>query len=301
MNEQGGPVLELIQYTDPYCTWCWGSEPVMRHIEEAYGDQVRISFIMGGLVKDVSQFHDPLNRIGGPGMSAQVAEHWEEAARRHGMPVDAQVFIDMQDEFRSTWPANIAYKAAQMQDQQLANRFLRRLREAAAAEHKFIHRREVQSALAQEVGLDHERFITDIDSGTAEKAFQQDLAECRDKHVTGFPSFMIRNLRSGEEFMFFGFQPFPKFVEIFNRLAGSELPQRQITTDETRIVDFIRRHAKVAWREIGEVFGLNKNEVEEWTGRLEKKGLISREKAGNGYFFSTLLGPSNEFKGIGEG
>ena len=28
--ENNRPLLELIQYTDPYCTWCWGSEPIMR-------------------------------------------------------------------------------------------------------------------------------------------------------------------------------------------------------------------------------------------------------------------------------
>ena len=59
-------ILELIQFTDPYCTWCWGSEPVMRHIEEVYGSQVRFGFVMGGLVPDVSKFNDPLNKIGGP-------------------------------------------------------------------------------------------------------------------------------------------------------------------------------------------------------------------------------------------
>lgn len=291
------PVLEVIQYTDPYCTWCWGAEPVMRHIEAVYDKQVRISFIMGGLVKDVTQFHDPLNRIGGPGMAAQVAEHWEEASRRHGMPVDAQVFIDMQDEFRSTWPANIAFKAAQMQNPELANRFLRRLREAAAAERKFIHRREVQSALAQDVGLDHERFITDIDNSTAELAFQRDLDDCRDKHVTGFPSFLIQN-QEGEEFMFFGFQPFPKFVDLFNRLAGGKLKQKQITVDEKSIVDFVRRYGKVARREIGEIFSLNNKEVDDWTARLAKKGLISSDNASDGRLFIATMGPGNQVRDI---
>jgi len=300
MKANEKPILDVIQYTDPYCTWCWGSEPVMRHIEEAYGNQVRIGFVMGGLVKDVTQFHDPLNRIGGPGMAEQVAEHWEEASRRHGMPVDEQVFLDMKDEFRSTWPANIAFKAAQMQNSELANKFLRRMREAAAAERKFVHRREVQSALAQEIGLDHERFITDIDNGTAELAFQRDLEECRDKHVTGFPSFLIRN-QEGEEFMFFGFQPFSKFVDLFERLAPGRLIQKAIVVDEENIVDFIRRYGKVAWRELSEVFSLTRGEVDDWTGRLEKKGLITKEKAGSGWFFTAPLGPGNELRGVGEG
>ena len=44
--------IELIEFTDPYCTWCWGSEPILRRIQETYGEQVRLRFVMGGLTDD---------------------------------------------------------------------------------------------------------------------------------------------------------------------------------------------------------------------------------------------------------
>ena len=31
------PEFELVQYTDPYCTWCWGTEPILRKVEEVFG------------------------------------------------------------------------------------------------------------------------------------------------------------------------------------------------------------------------------------------------------------------------
>ena len=52
-------VINLVSFTDPYCTWCWGSEPILRKIEEVYGEQVSISFVMGGLVEDIRNFSDP--------------------------------------------------------------------------------------------------------------------------------------------------------------------------------------------------------------------------------------------------
>ena len=52
--------IEIIEYTDPYCTWCWGSEPVLRHLQEAYGDQLSIRFVMGGLVEDSRTFYTVL-------------------------------------------------------------------------------------------------------------------------------------------------------------------------------------------------------------------------------------------------
>lgn len=55
----GKKVLEIVSFTDPYCTWCWGSEPILRKIEEVYRKQVSISFVMGGLVEDIRNFSDP--------------------------------------------------------------------------------------------------------------------------------------------------------------------------------------------------------------------------------------------------
>lgn len=284
---KNNPILELIQYTDPYCTWCWGSEPIMRRIEEAYGDQVRFGFVMGGLVRDVSDFHDPLNKIGGAHMAEQVAAHWREASERHGMPVDADVWLEMKDEFRSTWPANIAVKSAQLQGEALAAKYLRRMREAAAAERMLIHRRQVQIKLAGEEGLDLERFEANLDNGRAESAFLEDLRRCRERNVTGFPSFQITS-HGVEETMFFGFQPFDRFRSLFERLAGDELSAREMQADDAGILAFVRKYEKVAAQEVAEVFSLERQEAAKRLERLVGEGLISGYIAGNGKLFQAL-------------
>ncbi|MDO8736081.1 MAG: DsbA family protein [Thermoleophilia bacterium] len=278
------PIIELIIYSDPYCTWCWGSEPVLRKIQEVYGDQVRLVYRMGGLVEDTTRFRDPLNKIGGPGMHKQVAEHWRQAATRHGMPVDADVFIDYASEFRSTWPACIAYKAAEIQDPVLAGRYLRRLREAAAAEHVPIHRLEVQADLAEETGLDRQRLLADIDSGIAEAAFRDDLQLCRDNEVTGFPSYEV-HVPGGEEVAMFGFHNFTTFESTFKRLAGDRLTPREIVADDESIVGFAHKYGKVAPREVSEVFTLNMSEARERLDRLTSEGRLKKQKAGSGFFY----------------
>src|SRR6185369_4831928 len=138
-------VVEIIEFTDPVCTWCWGSEPVLRKLETRFGEQVKISFVMAGLVKDITSFYDRYNDIGGdPARSnTNIARHWLEASERHGMPVQSEGFKLFSKEYPSTYPQNIAYKAAQLQDQLLANRFLRRIREASAAEAKLTNTTEV--------------------------------------------------------------------------------------------------------------------------------------------------------------
>ena len=53
--------LIITEFTDPVCTWCWGSEPVLRKLQTVYQDQLDVRFIMGGLVPDISDFMDEMN------------------------------------------------------------------------------------------------------------------------------------------------------------------------------------------------------------------------------------------------
>lgn len=258
-------------------------EPVLRKIQVAYGDQAVISFRMGGLVEDIRKFYDPLNDIGGENWYRQVAEHWLEASHRHGMPVYERVWHDVKDEFRSTYPASIAYKAAEFQDEELAKKFLRRLREAAAAEGQAIHRPEVQAALAREVGLSPGRLLRDIDDGGAEKAFRRDLLECRIRGVTGFPTFLLRY--RGKEALLRGYQPFEVFELAFRELSGGGLKPRDIEAGETSILAFVQRYGKAAPREVAEVFDLTLESAMNQLNRLREKGLLREQKAGNGFFY----------------
>lgn len=208
--------LKITSFTDPYCTWCWGSEPILRKIEESYGDQISISFIMGGLVEDMRKFSDPGAGIGGEMWYQQVAEHWVDASFRHKMPVDEQVYFDIKNDIFSTYPASIAFESAKLQSEEMGNRYLRRLREAAAAERLVIQSFDVQVELAEEIGLNRENFIENIKNGKAEKAFQEDLQECHRRGMRGFPSFLVSGF--GKEMILRGYTPYKKFENCFKKL-----------------------------------------------------------------------------------
>lgn len=280
MKKNSEPLIEILYYTDPYCTWCWGSEPILRHIEETYGKQIKITYKMGGLVENIDRFYDPLNRIS---TVEQVAPHWLEASQRHGMPVDVKVFEEIKSDFKSTYPANIAYKAAQFQGAELAEKFLRRMREAAASERQHIHRAEVLIKLAEEVGLDKERFAKDLKSKKAEEDFWADLYEARSQGISGFPTFVIRN-QEGQEIMLHGYRSFETFTRVFNDLAKSPLLERKPSDIES----FVKKYSHVATQEVAEVFGLSLKETESKLQELEKNGRIKRILLGNGSFWEPL-------------
>lgn len=282
--------IEIVEFTDPVCTWCWGSEPVLRKLEARYGDQVEISFVMGGLCEDITSFYDSVNDIGGdPDRSnANIARHWLEASARHGMPVQTEGFKLFSREHRSTYPQNIAYKAAQMQDQPLADRFLRRVREASAAEAKQTNVTEVLVELASEVGLDVARFLEDFSNGAALMAFEKDLAMTARYNARGFPTFLVRY--GDRETLLHGYKRYQDFQAVIAHLSNGTVTPRPTPANEETVMAFIRKHLSVTPVEIRTTFELTDDEVAITVDSLLAKRFIARRRAGNGYFISPLTG-----------
>lgn len=276
--------IEILAFTDPVCTWCWGSEPVLRKLQVWYGEQLRLRYVMGGLVKDIRAFYDRANDIGGdPERSnLQIARHWLEASERHGMPVRTDGFRLFTADTVSTYPQNIAYKGAELTSTALAARYLRRMREASAAEARETGRREVLIELASEVGLDVAAFIGHLTDGSAERAFHEDLETIRRYGARGFPTFVFRN---GEnELMLRGFQSFQAMQAVIETLSGSALRGTAPGKTAENVLGFIRKYGRAAPVELTTVFDLAPKEVEKILAGLEDEGLAHRIRAGNGWF-----------------
>lgn len=288
---QNQPRLEILAFTDPVCTWCWGSEPVLRKLTTWYGDAVKIRYVMGGLVEDIRNFYDHANGIGGDPESAnsQIARHWLEASERHGMPVRTEGFRLFTVETVSTYPQNIAFKAAELTNPDLAARYLRRLREASAAEAREIGRQEVLIELASEVGLDIAVFIGHLNDGSAEAAFRADLDTTRHYGVRSFPTFV---LRFGErEVMLRGSQNFAAMQTVIDTLSGGVLRGQSPQKSAEGLLSFIRIFGNAAPVELATVFDLTIDELESIPAGLAKTGTIECIRKGNGYFWEATSSP----------
>lgn len=282
------PTIEILAFTDPVCTWCWGSEPVLRQLETWYGDSVRIRYVMGGLVEDIRAFYDRTNDIGGdPERSnAQIARHWLEASERHGMPVRIEGFRLFTAETVSTYPQNIAFKAAELTDSSLAVRYLRRIREASAAEARETGRREVLIELASEVGLDVAAFIGHLNDGSAERAFRENLEMTHRYGVRGFPTFLFRH--GSKELLLRGYQSFCAMQAVIDTLSGGTLQARTPEKSAENVLGFIRTYGRVAPVELATVFDIAAGELETILAGLTEEGRIRRVAAGNGCFWELL-------------
>lgn len=284
-------IIEIIEFTDPVCTWCWGSEPILRKLETHFDGDISIKYVMGGLVKDIRDFYDSYNGIGkDPELSNfNIAKHWLEASNRHGMPVMTEGFCLFTEKFPSTYPQNIAYKAAQMENQELADKFLRRIREATTTEAKQTNRLDILIELVSEVGLDVDSFLKRMNDGSAEIAFNKDLAMTKNYGVRGFPAFLIRY---GErEIMIRSFQNYEAFKSIIYSLAGDEISEKIPELSEKSILDFIKKYGRVAFVEIKECFEISDDETRQFIDLLVNKGKCRVIEVGNGSFIELVENP----------
>lgn len=275
--------LTLTQFTDPVCTWCWGSEPIIRKLQWRLGDQINISYIMGGLVDDIREFYDRANDIGGDPEESNVniAQHWLEASEKHGMPVRTDGFELFTDQHPSSYPQNIAYKAAQMQSQERANKFLRRIREATATEARQTNRRDELVGLASEVGLDIALFIEKLEDGSAREAFNKDLRFARKHHIRAFPSFRLSY--KNEHMILHGYQSYEALKALIKNTTDGRLNERPVQKSEEAVLEFINYFESAAPVEIKTAFDLSDEEMDCLLTPLFNEEEVRKVWAGNGY------------------
>lgn len=167
------PLLEVVEYTDPGCSWAWGTEPKLRLLRWMYGDRLSWRRVMGGLVPDVTlktPSFDPLRGV------ARQIEYWRNVTRQTGMPYPARLQYTM----RSTEPACIAVKAAELQGEDVAARVLRRLREATYVYGTPPDTAErAESCVRSVASLDVDRLEKDMASEAVADAFRADWEETR--------------------------------------------------------------------------------------------------------------------------
>ncbi len=199
--------VNVVYFSDPLCSACWGAEPMLNKLKLEYGDTVHIEYRMGGLL--------PNWKAMGNITPARVASHVDEMQRHFQMPMTGEVWT--QDTPHSSFPPSIAFKAAQMQDETKATVFLRRLREMFFVEAINIAKWEHIVAAATETGLDTAQLQRDYE-GKAGELFEQDMELARELGVNGFPTLLFSN-RMGKQETLQGAKPYEVFEQAITRVC----------------------------------------------------------------------------------
>ena len=260
--------VKAIYYTDPICSACWGIEPQLRKLKLEYGNSIDIEYRMGGLLPDWS-FNS-----GGIGKPTDVADHWEEVSDHYDMPIDGDVWLE--DPLDSSYPPSIAFKAAQMQDNEKAIMFLRELREMVFLHKKNIAKWDHIEVAAKKVGLNMDKFKLDLEND-AKALFKEDLKLGKELGVRGFPTLFFID-ESGNKEIVYGSRPYA-----FYEMAILKLNPNIIKSEYSKNWEALFSvHPTLTAKEFSELSGTPRGESEKQLNELVLKGNLDKHTTKKG-------------------
>jgi predicted DsbA family dithiol-disulfide isomerase len=260
--------IKLIYYTDPICSSCWGIEPQLRKLKLEYGNAVEIDYRMGGLLPDWNY------NSGGISKPSDVASHWDEVSVHYDMPIDGDLWLE--DPLNSSYPPSIAFKAAQLQDANKANLFMREIREMVFLKKKNIAKWEHLATAAKKVGLDVAQLKTDFE-GKAKELFADDLKLGRELGVRGFPTIFFID-ESGNKEIVYGARPYAFYEMAILKLNPNVTKMEYSKTWEKLFAIYPTLTAK----EFSDLSGTPRMESEQVLNDLSKKGVLNKLSTKNG-------------------
>jgi len=255
------PPVEVVHFADPWCWWSWGLEPVLQRLKEVYGENLKLTYKMGGQFESLQGWMEEY------GVDQRTTVDWiRESIELTNMPVQPDYYS--RTGVTSSYPACRAFKAAQLQSEELAARYLRRMMEAYALECRPATDDEL-IRLAEEVRLDGSRVRKDSHSGVVAKAFDADVDEMHRSGVN-FLSLLIRN-RDGRQVIkgeIFTAKPFETIIDDLS----PGLPKRS----PADILEYAEHHRTLSpAHEIAEVFRIPDADAHRRLEELAAGGLLT--------------------------
>ena len=244
--------IDLYYVTDPICSHCWALEPVMRKFVAQYGGYFKMHTLMGGMLEKWDGFADVSNGISGP---ADVASHWREVGDQTRMPIDGTVWNH--DPIESSFIPSRVFKVINEQDPELANKFLRRLRESLFAFNHNIAKDEKLIELVNQVGLDGEDILKQSKLPLAEKSLYEDFKLVGQLGVRGFPTIVFLNEeKKGVKVV--GARSLEHYIAALQQvLPEKELKPRQLPN----LQSLLQGEELLFSREIEEFYGIEEKNV----------------------------------------
>ena len=260
--------IKIIYYTDPICSSCWGIEPQFRKLKLEYGNSFEIEYKMGGLLKDWSY------NSGGISKPSDVAHHWDEVSVYYDMPIDGDVWLT--DPLPSSYPPSIAFKAAQIQDNEKAILMLRVLKEMVFLEKKNITKWEHLETAATKVGLNISELKADHE-GNAAALFNADLEVGRQLGVRGFPTLFFTN-KSGQTEMIYGTKPYDTYENALLKLN----PKATKTNYDKTWSSVFSKFSSLTAKEFAVLTETDRTESEKILNDLTQQGYLEIYSTKNG-------------------
>src|SRR5690606_5053620 len=221
--------LRVSYYTDPLCCWSWAFEPHWWRLRFEFGRQLIWEYRMGGLISSWNSFSDPLNSVSNP---SQMAPYWIQVREMARIPLNERVWLV--DPPHSSYPACLAFKAAEMQSRQAGEFLLWHLRRQFMVEGQNIGDwgvlRDIAGRVSDSGLLDYPRFMKDLRGNEALELLRQDFQDASFREINRFPSLVVRS--GGRAILLVGFRPYEILIEAISAIAPDVKRLRQTSAED---------------------------------------------------------------------
>jgi putative protein-disulfide isomerase len=174
---------QLIYFSDPMCSWCWGFSPVIAEIQETFGAALPIRLIMGGLRPGTTTPMTDEAR-------AELRGHWRHVTEASGQPFGERALATSGFVYDTDPPARAVVLVRRFAPEK-ALAFLARLQEAFYVEGADVTDAEALADFAETFGLDRQTFAAAMETQEAKQETWRDYAIAQQAGVTGFPTLVM--------------------------------------------------------------------------------------------------------------
>jgi len=163
------------------CSWCWAYRPTLLQLRDKLPDNIAWQNVLGGLAPDNDE---PM-----PEQMRQMLEgYWRQIQSSVGTEFNFDFWMKCQPR-RDTYKACRAVIAAS--GQQAEEAMIEAIQKAYYLRAMNPSNPETLGDLAQEIGLNRERFMQDLVSAQLEDAFHRQLSLRAQLNVRSFPSLVL--------------------------------------------------------------------------------------------------------------
>ncbi len=276
--------LKITAYTDPLCSWCYGLEPALTALGFSLGEQLELHNVMGLMLPDVRVMigADDAAPARWEQLKTQLREEYAGAAARTGMPFSSAHLDVMPPEDLNSREMCLGFEAVKLQDEDLANRFLRLLRQAALAEDVPVGQAGIVRSLAVMAGADPEKYDKALADGSAEHLLTLDTDACRAASVTGFPTLRLEYRKS--ELILSGCQSPARLIAAAEHVTNGAIRVGTPVFTSKNAKKLLSRYGRIAGEEFAAVFGMTDEELADAVESLTETGVVKQVARGTGYF-----------------
>jgi len=169
---------------DPMCSWCWAFRPALDALNANLPNHLHLEYILGGLAKDTN---DPMPED----LRHQIKNHWHTIQTRIPETKFNFEFWDKCHPRRSTYPACRAVLVAKTQNIRFEEPMILAIQHAYYLQARNPSDTETLIELADDIGLDIERFSTELNSEKTQDLLKHEINFSRKIGGNAFPMLLL--------------------------------------------------------------------------------------------------------------